>query len=186
MENCECTCNEEVRDPNCKCEGTCHCNDKKVKKNKAKEEIEHLKKQVNLLAEENLRSKADLINYRKRKDEEVSRMLNYANEDLILEILPAVDNFERAIKLDNQDLTDELSKFLSGFKMIYCNMVATLEKYGVKAIDGVNKPFDPTYHQAVLTEKVEGMAPGMVVEIMQKGYLLKDKVIRHAMVKVSE
>ena len=70
--------------------------------------------------------------------------------------------------------------------MIYCHLTNTLEKFEVKAIDGNNKPFDPTYHQAVLTEKVEGVESGMVVEVLQKGYLLKDKVIRPAMVKVSE
>ena len=66
------------------------------------------------------------------------------------------------------------------------NMFLTLEKYDVKAIDGSNKEFDPTYHQAVMTEHVDGTEPGMVIEVLQKGYLLKDKVIRPAMVKVSE
>ena len=70
--------------------------------------------------------------------------------------------------------------------MIYCHLTEILNKYEIKAIDGANKPFDPNYHQGVLTEKVEGMEPGVVIEVLQKGYLLKDKVIRHAMVKVSE
>ena len=83
-------------------------------------------------------------------------------------------------------MDDEVSKFLSGFKMIYCNFVSVLEKNGVKAIDGANKPFDPTYHQAIMTEKRDGVEPEMVLEVLQKGYLLKDKVIRPAMVKVSE
>ena len=65
-------------------------------------------------------------------------------------------------------------------------LACTLEKFGVKAIDGANKLFDPTYHQAVMTEEREGVEPGMVLEVLQKGYLLKDKVIRPAMVKVSE
>lgn len=133
-----------------------------------------------------LREKAELVNYRKRKEEEMSKMLKYSNEDLVKEILPIVDNFERAINMDDDNLEDEVSKFLSGFKMIYCKLISTLEKYEVKAIDGNNKPFDPTYHQAVMTESKEGMEPGMVLEVLQKGYLLKDKVIRPAMVKVSE
>ena len=124
--------------------------------------------------------------YRKRKEEEMSKMLKYSNEDLVKEILPIVDNFERAINMDDDNLEDEVSKFLSGFKMIYCKLISTLEKYEVKAIDGNNKPFDPTYHQAVMTESKEGVEPGMVLEVLQKGYLLKDKVIRPAMVKVSE
>ena len=70
--------------------------------------------------------------------------------------------------------------------MIYGNIISVMNKFGVKAIDGNNKPFDPTYHQAVLTEHAEGTEPGMVLDVLQKGYLLKDKVIRPAMVKVSE
>ncbi len=116
----------------------------------------------------------------------MSKMLKYSNEDLVKEILPIVDNFERAINMDDDNLEDEVSKFLSGFKMIYCKLISTLEKYEVKAIDGNNKPFDPTYHQAVMTESKEGVEPGMVLEVLQKGYLFKDKVIRPAMVKVSE
>ena len=113
-------------------------------------------------------------------------MLKYSSEDIVKEVLPIVDNFERAINMDDDNLEDEVSKFLAGFKMIYCKLVAILEKNGVKAIDGGNKPFDPTYHQAVMTEHRDGLDAGMVIEVLQKGYLLKDKVIRPAMVKVSE
>ena len=76
--------------------------------------------------------------------------------------------------------------FLSGIKIIYSRLISILEKYEVKEIDALNKEFDPTYHQAVLTEKVEGVKPNIVVEVLQKGYMYKDKVIRHTMVKVSE
>ena len=185
MKDCKCECHDDYKDPNCKCEPKCECHHE-VKKEKPKKDIEKLKQQVKTLEEETLRAKADLINYRKRKDEEVTRMLKYANEDLVEEILPIIDNFERAIKMDDNNLNDEVSKFLEGFKMIYCHMTSTLEKYEVKPIDGINKPFDPTYHQAMLTEHVDGVEAGMVLEVLQKGYLLKDKVIRPAMVKVSE
>ncbi len=131
-----------------------------------------------------MRSQADLINYRKRKDDEVVKMLKYANEDIVMELIPNVDSFERAINVKVEDET--ILKYLEGFKMIYANIINVLNKYDVKAIDGFNKPFDPTYHQAVLTEHVDGVEPGMVLEVLQKGYLLKDKVIRPAMVKVSE
>ncbi len=155
----------------CGCgEGKCDCNEEKIKK----------------LEEALLRKDADMVNYRKRKEEEVARMLKYSNEDIAKDLLPIVDNFERAISMDDDDLTDELSKFLEGFKMIYCHLTDVLNRFEIKAIDGNKKPFDPNYHQAVLTEKVEGMEPGMVIEVLQKGYLLKDRVIRTAMVKVSE
>lgn len=156
------------------------------KKTKKDKEIEMLKEQVKELEEKYLRAQAELVNYRKRKDEEVARLLNYANEDLVKAILPMVDNFERAIKMDDENLDDEVSKFLEGFKLIYAELKNTLEKFEIIAIDGKNKPFDPVYHQAVMTDKVEGMEPGMVIEVLQKGYMLKDRVIRPAMVRVSE
>jgi len=191
-ENCECT--EECNcGNNCECGCTenkeCNCNEKenkKEKKDKNKEKIKELELKLKQAENDLLISKADLINYRKRKDEEVSKMLKYSNEDLVKELLPIIDTFERAIKMDDENLDDEVSKFLAGFKMMYCNIVSILESYGVKAIDGSNKLFDPTYHQAVMTEKKDGLEPGMVIEVLQKGYLLKDKVIRPAMVRVSE
>ncbi len=195
-ETCEgCTCHEEkpcecdpcTCDDDCSCEGgTCKEIKGKKKEKKDKHKLEELEKQIKELEEKSLRDKAEMVNYRKRKDEEMSRILKYSNEDIVKQILPVVDNFERAIKMDDQNLEDQLSKFLEGFKMIYCNLIHILESFEVKAIDGVNKPFDPTYHEAVLTEKIDGVESNMVVEVLQKGYLLKDKVIRSAMVKVSE
>lgn len=138
------------------------------------------------LEEKLVRNQAELINYKRRKDDEVSRMLKYSQEDIILEILPIIDNFERAIKLDDNNLEDELSKFLNGFKMIYTNLIEVLNKYEVKEIEALGKEFDPTYHQAVLTDKDESKAPGTVLEVLQKGYMYKDKVIRVSMVKVNE
>lgn len=192
---CDCGCQEGKP---CICEGECKCechdnvnehksrHDKKKEKNKYKDEIESLKKDIKKKEEEVLVAKADLINYRKRKDEEVTRMLKFCNEDLIKQMLPILDNFERAIKLDDDNLEDEVSKFLEGFKMIYCNMQNIMENFEVKVIDGANKPFDPVYHNAIMVEKKDGVESGMVLEVLQKGYIYKDKVIRPAMVKVSE
>ncbi len=190
-ENCECTESHE-----CCCDNECKCNEnqdkkqekknKKFEKNKYKEEIEMLKLELKKRDDEVLVAKADLINYRKRKDEEVAKMLKFCNEDLIKQILPILDNFERAIKLDDDNLEDEVSKFLEGFKMIYCNMQNIMGNFEVKAIDGANKPFDPVYHNAIMVEQREGVEPGIVLEVLQKGYIYKDKVIRPAMVKVSE
>ena len=180
----------ECHDKECKCHEKhekCDCHDKHEKcECHDDNKLEEANKKIKELEEEVLKAKADNINYRKRKDEEVSKMLEFANEDIVKDILPSIDNFERAINLDDDNLDDELSKFLAGFKMIYCHLVEVLEKYDVKAIDDKGKAFDPKLHQAVLTEKVEGVESGMVVEVMQKGYMLKDKVIRPAMVKVSE
>lgn len=164
--------------------------EKEVKKEKVVDitvsEIVTLNNKIKELEEKVLYKDAELLNYKKRKDLEVSSMLKYANSDIILEMLSIVDDLERAIKLDDNILDDEVSKFLSGIKIIYSRLVSILEKYEVKEIDALNKEFDPTYHQAVLTEKVEGVKPNIVVEVLQKGYMYKDKVIRHTMVKVSE
>lgn len=187
--NHQCNCSNHC-DEDCDCKDDCGCHsdhkkDKKNKKDKKGKKIEELEKQLKESEERALLAKADMINYRKRKDEEITKILKYANEDIVRELLPVVDNFERAIKMDDNNLEDELSKFLEGFKMIYCNLVSILEKNEVKQIDGINKPFDPTYHQAVMTEASD-KEKDMVLEVLQKGYLYKDKVIRPAMVKVSE
>ena len=155
---------------------------------KEKEHMNKLNEAYNKISEledKLIRQNADMVNYRKRKEEEVNRMLKFCNEDLIKDILPILDNFERAISMES-GLTEVEKKFLDGFKMVYANLQGVMEKYDVKMIDGSNKPFDPVYHNAILLEKREGVEPGLVLEILQKGYLLKEKVIRAAMVKVSE
>lgn len=151
-----------------------------------KEEIEAMNKKVSEAEEKALRASAELINYRKRKDEETDKKLKYANEDLILEILPILDNFERAIKMDDDNLEDEVSKFLQGVKMIYASLTKTLEKYGVTEIKALGEVFDAKYHQAVMTDSIEDKPVDVITEVFQKGYMLKDKVIRPAMVKVNK
>ena len=131
-------------------------------------------------------SQAELINYRKRKDEEVSNMLKYANEDLIKELLVLSDNFERAIKLDDNNLTDELSKFLEGFKIIYATLVNILNKYGVEEINRVGEIFDPSLEQALVTDSDITKKNEEVLEVLLKGYKLKDKVIRPSSVKINQ
>ncbi len=163
----------------------CKCHDHRECKCHEHHESPH-DKRIKELEDELLRSKAEFINYRKRLEDEQVRLLKFCNEDLIKETLPILDNFERAISMDDTNLDDEVSKFLSGFKMIYCNFVNVLKNYGVIEIDGNNKPFDPVYHEAIMTEKRDGVEAGMVLEVLQKGYILKGKVIRPAMVKVSE
>ena len=186
----ECTCGD-----NCDCGDDCECkSDKKDKKkdkkklfgNKKDDKIKEYEKLIKELEDKILVISADNVNYRKRKDEEVSRLLKFCNEDIIKDLLSISDNFERALKIAEDKTDEEFIKFNEGYKMIYCSIQNILEKYDVKAIDGANKPFDPVYHNAVIMEAKEGVEPGMVIEVLQKGYLYKDKVIRPAMVKVSE
>ena len=179
-EGAECTCGD-----NCTCGENCSCQSEIDKEKEHMNKLNDAYNKISELEDKLIRQNADMINYRKRKEEEINRMLKFCNEDLIKDILPILDNFERAISMET-GLTEEEKKFLDGFKMVYANLQGVMEKYDVKMIDGSNKPFDPVYHNAILLEKREGVEPGMVVEVLQKGYLLKEKVIRAAMVKVSE
>ncbi len=149
-------------------------------------ESDLLSQRIKELEDALLRSQAETMNYRKRKDEEVSRMLKYANEDIILDFLNILDNFERAINMDDDNPDDEVSKFLDGMKIIYKNTLDMLAKYGVSEIDCLGKEFDATYHHGVMTDKDETKESGIILEVLQKGYMYQDKVIRPAMVKVNE
>lgn len=185
QQTCTCECNNNE----CNCENTeneCNCNEECCCDKDNNQEIEALNKQISDLKEVLLRNQADLQNYKRRKDEEVEKFQKYKNEELIKELLPVIDNFERAIKMDDNDLSDEVSKFLAGFKLIYTNTVNILTKYEVKEIKAEGIEFDPTYHHAVLTDHDDNKPAGVVLEVLQKGYTYKDRVIRPAMVKVNE
>lgn len=161
-------------------------NKKKKKNDKENELIVELNNKIKELESKLLYKDADLINYRKRKDEEVSNMLKYSNLDMASELLIVVDDLERAIKIDDDVLDDELSKFLSGFKMIYTRLINILNNFEIKEIEALGKEFDPRYHQAVLTDNVSDKDNNIILDVLQKGYMYKDKVIRPAMVKVSK
>lgn len=158
----------------------------KEKKIKVDKEKELLKAQNIELNDRVLRISAEMQNIKKRYEEQISNIYKYDGEALIKELLNIVDNFERAISLDDENLDDELSKFLSGFKMIYTSLVSILNSKGVVEIDAYHKEFDPNTMQAVLTDKVEDLQPNFVIEVLQKGYKYNEKVIRPAMVKVNE
>ena len=155
-------------------------------KKKEDSEKKKLQEENALLKDKYLRVNAEMQNMRRRMEEEKTNLLKYEGEDLIKRLLPVVDNFERAITMDDTNLEDELSKFLSGFKMIYGNLNSTLQSYEVVAMDIINKPFDPNTMEAVMVEEVPDMESNIVVDVLQKGYTYKGKVIRHAMVKVSK
>ena len=171
-------------------------NSSEIKKNEKIEEIskkdsfetecKNLLEVNKSLQEKILRLNAEMQNMNRRFNEEKASIYKYDGEKLIKELLPIIDNFERAIKLDDDNLTDELSKFLSGFKMIYASLVSTLNAIGVKEIECIGKPFDPNKMEAIMTTNIMEEEENVVVEVMQKGYTYNDKVIRVAMVKVNE
>lgn len=166
----ECACDEE-----CNCNEECSCSDNKELEDKIKN-----------LEEALLRSQAELINYKRRKDEETNRIIKYAEEDILKGFLPILDNFERAIGMDDDNLEDEVSKFLEGFKLMYKQIKDLLEKFEVKEIDCLGKEFDPALEQAVVIDHDETKESGVVTVVLQKGYMYKDRVLRTAMVKVNE
>lgn len=197
---------EEKNNKDCKCEKECNCNEKdnsvhecncnnqndKKKKNNCKkkktnsDELEKLKNEISIRDERLIRLNAEIQNIKKHANEERDNLIKYEGEKLITSLLEQIDNFERAIKLDDDNLEDELSKFLSGFKMIYSNLVSLLKSYDVKEIEALHKEFDPHFMQAVLTDKNEKYGSNIVTEVLQKGYMYRDKVIRPVMVKVNE
>ena len=149
-------------------------------------EIEKLKLDLTNVNEKMHRNQAELVNFKRRKEDEVSHMMKYCNEDILKSLLPIIDNFERGLMMDDNDLSDEVSKFLSGFKMIYTDIIGIMNKNEVKEIEAEGIEFDPKVHQAVLMDHDEEKPHGVVLEVLQKGYMYKDKVIRPAMVKVNE
>lgn len=156
------------------------------KSGKNNEEIQKLTDEKNLLNEKILRLSAEMQNMTRHFNEEKMNLLRYDGETVVKGLLPILDNFERAIKLDDNNLTDELSKFLSGFKMIYANMLSFLQSVGLKEIEALGKEFDPMNMEAIMTDSIMEEEQNIVLEVMQKGYTYKDKVIRVAMVKVNQ
>ncbi len=145
--------------------------------------IEDLEKEIDKLKNDYARAYADTENMQKRLKAEAENSRKYRIQSFALDILPVIDNFERAL---SQGAKDEDDAFYKGVEMIYRQLKEALNKEGVTEIDALDKDFDPNYHQAIMTAKVEGKKAGVVVEVLQKGYMLKDRILRASMVKVSE
>ncbi|ABY95045.1 nucleotide exchange factor GrpE [Thermoanaerobacter sp. CM-CNRG TB177] len=152
------------------------------------DEIEELKQklqQKEAEAQEYLdiaqRLKAEFENYRKRTEKEKSEMVEYGKEIVILELLPVMDNFERALASSG-----DYNSLKEGIELIYRQFKKMLDKFGVKEIEAEGQIFDPYKHHAVMQEEVEGKQPNEIIEVFQKGYYLKDKVIRPSLVKVAK
>ena len=148
---------------------------------KIEEEISKLTEENKVLDEKVRLAQAELINYRKRKDEETANILKFANLDLISELLPVIDNFERAIASNSEE-----SKFVDGVKLIYQNLMNILEKAGVEVINRVGEEFDPNLEEALVTDCIEDKDDDIVLEVLAKGYKLKGRVIRPASVKINQ
>ena len=132
-----------------------------------------------------LRVSAEFDNYKKRTLRELDDFRKYATEALVKELLPVLDNLERAVA-SASDNTDANACVIEGVQMTHQEILKIFEKFNVKPIDAIDKPFDPTYHQAILQEKTNEKPDNTVLKEMQRGYLMHDRLLRPAMVVVSK
>jgi len=145
--------------------------------------IEQLKMDMVELNDKYLRLNAEFQNYRKRVEKEKSDIFKYGQEKFMIEMLPIMDNFERALLASGQENTE--SKVVDGVILIKKSLDEFFERNGVKKIEAIGKPFDPIKHHAVMTVESDDHSSDHVVEVFQDGYVLNDKVIRPCMVKVA-
>lgn len=146
-------------------------------------EVDLLKKEIDKLKNDYARAYADTENLKKRLMQEAEQTRKYRIQSFAKEILPVIDNLERALKTESNEANEGLKK---GVQMVYDQLINALKMEGVIEVDCLNKPFDPNTSQALMQEKREGVEPNIVIEVLQKGYMLKDRILRPAMVKVSE
>ncbi|NCU17465.1 nucleotide exchange factor GrpE [Pallidibacillus pasinlerensis] len=148
------------------------------------EKIEQLQKELEAKEDRLLRIQAEYDNYRKRTRNEMEALKEYGSQDLATELLPALDNFERALQ---SNVTSEDGKaLLQGVEMVYKSILDTFKNAGIEPIEAVGKEFDPHEHHAVIQGNDDQYDSNIVIEELQKGYKLKDRVIRPAMVKVNQ
>ena len=156
--------------------------EEKKEEKEENQEVEELKKEVERLKNAYAKVFADTENLKKRLEAEAVMNRKYRIQSFALEMLPVIDNLERALA----SVEDKEDGFYKGVKMIYEQLISSLKKEGVEEIDCLDKEFDPNFQQSIMVEKKEGVKPNTVIEVLQKGYMLKDRVLRAALVKISE
>lgn len=145
--------------------------------------IAELEGEVAKLKNEYLKAYADTENTRRRLNADFEMRQKYRIQSFASEILPVLDNLERALVAPR---TPETESYAKGVEMIYNQLMYALQKEGVEQVDPIDQEFDANFHQALMAEKVEGVESNKVLQVLQKGYKLKDRILRPAMVKVSE
>jgi len=144
------------------------------------EKIEEMDAEIDDLLSRLQRLQADFVNYRKRSQREKAEMTTQGKVELCASLLPVIDNFERALKAE-----DRVDDFYQGVEMIYKQLLKTLEDQDIEEILAEGEEFNPEYHEAIMRVESEEFEEGIVVEVVQKGFSLNDRVIRPAMVKVA-
>lgn len=179
-ENAECEEEEKAAEESETSEGSQEPKTKTSFFGKKKKEKDKFEQQIEELTDRLKRSMAEFDNFRKRTEKEKASMYVIGAKEIVEKILPVVDNFERGLAQ-----APEGDAFADGMKMIYKQLMTTLNDLGVKAIDAVGQEFDPNFHNAVMHVDDEAVGENIVVEELQKGYTYKDFVVRHSMVKVA-
>lgn len=149
----------------------------------APDPIDTLRQEKDALQDRLLRTAAEFDNYRKRQDRERADLSAFATADVLTELLPIVDNFERALQAPGPP---EADVFRKGIELIHKQMLDLLRKRGVRPIDAQGADFDPNFHQAVIHESSPDHREGEVMQELQRGYMLGDRLLRPAMVKVAK
>jgi molecular chaperone GrpE len=144
-------------------------------------QLADLKKEKEEIYDRLLRKHADFENFRKRAERDKREFQQYAVADFVLELLPILDNFERALSHSG----DESGQYKKGVELIYRQLRDLLEKRGLKAIETANRPFDPAMHEAILREERNDVPENTILDELQRGYFFRDRLLRPAMVKVS-
>lgn len=148
---------------------------KKEKKDPKDEKIEELNDRL-------MRTMAEFDNFRKRSEKEKAQMFEIGAKNIVEKILPVIDNFERGLGTITEEEKEEA--FVQGIEKIYKQLLSTLEDAGVKAIAAVGEQFDPNFHNAVMHTEDENEGENVITDEFQKGYMYKESVVRHSMVKV--
>ena len=148
------------------------------------EKVKKLEEDVNTWKTDYYKVFADMENLKRRLEKEHQNTMKFMMQSFIEELLPVIDNFERSLNV--QEASEEVQTFLKGYQMIFDQMMAILQKNGVEVIEAQGKEFDPNFHQAVMTAQDENYGSNIIVEELQKGYMLKDRVVRASLVKVNE
>ncbi|MEY8597921.1 nucleotide exchange factor GrpE [Mammaliicoccus lentus] len=147
-------------------------------------ELEQLKEKLNEEEEKYLRLYAEFENYKRRMKQEASVAKDYQAQRVLTDVLPALDNMDRALKQEGE--SEDFVSFKKGVQMVYDDLLRSLKENGLEEIESENKEFDPTVHQAVMQDSNPDFESGVITEELQRGYKLKERVLRPAMVKVNE
>ncbi|REB09974.1 nucleotide exchange factor GrpE [Sporosarcina sp. BI001-red] len=147
-------------------------------------EIKELKTKLQEEENRRLRVLADMDNTRRRATLDKEALQKYRSQEVLTNLVPVLDNFERGLSVKAE--SDDAKSLLTGMEMVFRSFEEALKSSGLTEIEAAGIEFDPNYHQAVMTDSDENFPSGSVLEVLQKGYTLKDRVLRPAMVKVNE